>query len=270
MSSLVRKPEDRPALRIKVGQFVQLAGALLALSALAVALFSSHAGATTVSNNTVTVKMASSGAVAVSPLSDGAVVDISVAANSELDRSSLAAAGYPSGAVPIKVLECEDSGGTSENLPTKATECEPETIDSTANGQANGSLFVKGFTVYALPDPSVLGASSGTVCDASHECVLGIFANQNDFSKPHIFSAPFEVTPGSPSANDPGGSSDQGTSVKSATDSSTVSSGASASSAASSATLANTGSPTIWPWLLVSGAALLIGGTGMRLTRRWG
>jgi len=264
MSKDVQKATKSPEWRRKAGLTAQVLGALLVVSSLAAAVFSSGAGASTLSNSVVTVKVASSGAVAQSPLSDKENVDISVAANSELGRPSLEAAGFPSGAVPIKLLECADSGGLSTNLPTEAAECDPGTIDSTADVQANGSLLVKGFTVYALPDTAALGASNGTTCDDSHECVIGIFANQNDFSKPHIFSAPFQVTASATSASSAGGSSNQGISTKS----STASTSASAALSASSATLANTGSPTIWPWLLGAGAALLIGGTGVRLSRR--
>ena len=251
--------------RSKAGIAAQFLGALLVVSSVALALLSSHAGATSLTNTDVTVRIASSGAVANSPLSDGKVVDVSVAANSVLNRSSLQGAGYPSGAVPIKVLECADSGGQTANLPTKATDCEPATVISTADVQADGSLSLNGYVVYALPDTAALGSSSGTVCDGSHYCVLGIFADQNNFSKPHLFSAPFQVSPGA-SAGDPAGSgpSTQGTS----TNSKTTSSSASTSVSVAPAALANTGSPTLWPWFLVSGAALLIGGTGMRLSRR--
>jgi hypothetical protein len=263
MSKGVKRATRGPERHRKAGLTVQVLGALLVVSSLAVALFSSGAGATSLSNNLVTVKVASSGAAAQNPLSDEENVDISVSANSQLSRSSLEAAGYPSGALPIKLLECADRQGPVANLPSKAADCEPGTIESTANLQANGSLLVKGFTVYALPDAHALGASNGTTCDESHECVIGIFADQNDFSKPHIFSAPFQVTSSPTPTTTAAGSSTQGTSTKSATVSASV-----AADPASSATLANTGSPTVWPWLLGAGAALLIGGTGMRLNRR--
>jgi hypothetical protein len=236
----------------------------LVISSLAVAVFASHAGADTLSNSDITVTIAATGDKAVSPLSDGELIDISVAANSTLDESSLEAAGYSSGADVIKVLECADSGGLIANLPTKPTECEPATIDTIAGDAANGSLFVNKFTVYALPDPAVLGASSGTICNQTHECVLGIFADQNNFSKPHIFSGPFLVTSSDAAGSLPSGSVTQGTS----TNASTSANSAAAGATALPATLANTGSPTLWPWLLGSGAALLVGGTGLRLSRR--
>ena len=53
------------------------------------------------------------------------------------------------------------------------------------------------YTVYALPDTIVFGEpTSGTpVCDNGDACVIGLFSNQNDFSKPHLFTAPFYVAP---------------------------------------------------------------------------
>ena len=179
----------------RVALTLQLLGAVLVVSSIVVGVFASHAGAAALTNGMVALKDGSSGAVATNPLVNHQVVDLSVAANSTLNRSSLEAAGFPSGAVPIKVLECSDIGGQVTNLPKKPTDCEPETIDAVAGAQQNGSLFVKGFTIYALPDPVDLGVSNGTVCDdAEHQCVLGFFSNQNDFSKPHLFSGPFQVT----------------------------------------------------------------------------
>ena len=48
----------------------------------------------------------------------------------------------------------------------------------------NGSLYLKGFTIYSLPNSADLGISThGTVCDdGTNQCVLGIFTNQNDFT----------------------------------------------------------------------------------------
>ena len=118
---------------------------------------------------------------------------MSVAPNSTLSRSALEAAGFPSGAVAIKIIECADPGGLVVNLPVKVTQCDPSTLDASATLLEDGSVLDSGYTIYALPDVTVLGPSNGTLCDMSHQCVLGIFTNQNDFSKPHLFSAPFLV-----------------------------------------------------------------------------
>ena len=256
-----------------VARILQLLGAAFVVSSIVVGVFASHAGAAALSNGTVAVKDGHSGAVATNPLVNHQAVDLAVAANSTLSRSSLQGAGFPSGVVPIKVLECSDIGGQATNLPMKPTDCEPSTVDAVAGAQQNGSLFVKGFTIYALPDPADLGVSNGTVCDdAQHQCVLGFFSNQNDFSKPHLFSAPFQVVStaasnGSGSASTSGGSSG-GSSSSGASSSGSATSGASAAVSVPPATLANTGGPTLWPWLLGAGIALLVVGSVLRHVRR--
>jgi len=229
------------------------------LTAVIVGLSASHAGAS-LSNGTVTLKVGSS--VATNPLADQQSVTVAVAPNSTLDRSSLAAAGFPSGAVAIKILECSDAGGQTANLPTKSTQCEPSTIDAGATLEPDGSVLDQGYTVYALPDPNDLGVSNGTVCDSQHQCVLGIFSNQNDYTKPHVFSAPFEVTPAATN----GGTTASSTPSTSPTSSTTG--GAQAGVSVPAATLADTGAPSVWPWLLGAGFILLVGGTALRFFRR--
>jgi len=233
------------------------------VSSIVVGVSASHAGAAALSNGTVALKVSSTGAVATNPLANHQAVDLDVAANSTLSRSSLESAGFPSGAVPIKVLECSDIGGQEANLPTKPADCEPETVGSVAGAQENGSLLLKGFTIYALPDPTDLGVSNGTVCDdAEHQCVLGFFSNQNDFSKPHLFSAPFQVT-----STDATGAA-ASTSASGASTSAPSAGGASAEVSVPPATLADTGGPTLWPWLLGAGLLLLLVGSVLRYIRR--
>src|ERR1700728_1576932 len=208
---------------------LQVLGVTLVFSSVIVGVFASHAGASSLSNGTVTLNIASNGAVATSPLADGQIVDVTVAPNSTLSQSSLEAAGFPSGVVPLKVLECADLDGSVANLPKDPTDCEPATIRAASNVAENGSLLLKGFTIYALPDAADLGASSGTVCDNTvHQCVLGIFSNQLEFAKPHLFSAPFQVTP----SGLPNGA--LATSAASSSTSSSPASGASNSSSSSS------------------------------------
>ncbi len=257
--------------RSRAALTLQLLGAVLVFSSVIVGVFASHAGAVALSNGSVTIKIASNGSVATSPLPDGQVVDVSVAPNSTLSRSALEAAGFQSGAVPIKVLECTDLNGQAANLPTKPTDCEPTTIRAVGGAEANGSVLVKGYTIYALPDEADLGSSSGTVCDnTQHQCVLGLFSNQHDFTKPHVFSAPFQVTPsGLPNgaiATSASGSSSSSSS--SSAGSGSASSGASPGVSVPPATLANTGGPTLWPWLLGAGCVLLIAGSALRYLRR--
>jgi hypothetical protein len=239
---------------------MQLIGAVLVASALVVGLTASHAGAAQLSNGTVTIRMAASGssvgAVATTPLDHHQVVDVVVAPNSTLDRSSLEAAGYPSGAVPIKVLECADLNGTAANLPTKPTQCDPSTLQLVSYLDEDGSLTVPNLIIYALPDVGELGPSNGTVCDdGANWCVLGIFSDQNNFQKPHLFSTPFQVS--STVASDSASTSPTSSAA-----------GASASVSIPPATLADTGGPTLWPWLLGAGFVLLVVGSTLRYIRR--
>jgi hypothetical protein len=231
---------------------LQLLGAILVATAVIVGVFVSHAGATALSNGTVAIET-SAGTVATSPLSMHQVVTVKVGPNSTLSRSSLEAAGFPSGAVPIKIFECADPGGLTSNLPLSEKQCEPETIDPNGTALENGSMVEPGYTIYSLPDVAELGPSSGTVCDMSHECVLGIFSNQLDFTKPHMFSAPFLVNPTTSTSAD-----------TTAAATPTTIGGASAAVSVPPATLANTGGPDLWPWLLGAGAILLVAGTVLR------
>jgi hypothetical protein len=236
----------------------QLIGAILVATAVIVGVFASHAGATALSNGTVAIET-SGGTVATSPLSMHQVVTVKVGPNSTMSRSSLEAAGFPSGAVPIKILECADPGGLTSNLPLSEKQCEPETIDPNGTVLENGSMVEPGYTIYALPDTAELGNSSGTVCDMEHECVLGIFSNQLDFTKPHVFSAPFFVNPSSTS-----GGTAPATTATTTQSAATANQGASAAVSVPAAQLANTGGPDLWPWLLGAGVILLVAGTALR------
>jgi hypothetical protein len=243
---------------------LQLIGAVLIVSSVIVGLFASHAGASSLSNGTVAIKTASGGSLATNPLSNHQVVTVAVGPNSTLSRSSLEAAGFPSGAGALEIVMCADPGGQVANLPSSSSQCEPTTTDAVTNHQPDGSLVDSGYTIFALPDPNELGASNGTVCDdADHQCVLGIFSNTNDFNKPHLFSAPFQVV--STSANSGATSA---TAHGSSGTGSASSHGASANVSVPPATLADTGGPTIWPWLVGAGAILLVVGTTLRYRDR--
>ena len=256
----------------RVAFTLQLLGVMLVVCSVIVGVFASHAGAAGLSNGPVIIKIASTGSVATTPLADGQVVDVVVAPNSTLSRSSLEAAGFPSGAVAIKIVECADSDGTAASLPKSPNDCAGTTIRAVeeADVDEDGGLLREDYTVYALPDQADLGASNGTVCDNTHQCVLGIFSDQLDFSKPHLFSAPFQVTPsGLPNGAIPtSASGSSSSSSASSSGSSSASSGASPGVSVSPATLADTGGPALWPWLLGAGCVLLIAGSALRYLRR--
>jgi hypothetical protein len=246
---------------------LQLLGALLVVSSVIVGVFASHAGAADLSSGAVTIQT-SSGSTAKNPLVNNQVVDVSVGPNSTLSQSSLEAAGFPSGVVGMKVIQCEDPGGQAANLPQNLSTCAPATLDNGPGPQANGSVSIEGFTIYTVPDVAVLGASNGTTCDAAHYCVLGIFSNQEDFSKPHLFSAPFEVAGGTAPTTGSSSTGSSATGSSGSSDPQTSGAGASAGVSVSPATLANTGAPTLWPWLLGVGCILLLLGSSLRYFHR--
>jgi hypothetical protein len=97
------------------------------------------------------------------------------------------------------------------NLPTKTSDCQFDTVQSIPGANVDGSFNISNYTVYALPNNITFGeGTGGPTCDATDECVIGLFANQNDFTKPHIFSAAFYVQP---NADDGGESPGDGTNL---------------------------------------------------------
>jgi len=261
-----RRDHGKSARRIPLT--LQLLGAVLVVSSIIAGVFSTHASATPLTNGVVTLKVSPNGAVATTPLNNQQNVDVSVAANSTLSRSSLQSAGFPSGVVALKVLQCSDLNGQPANLPKKPTDCEPTTVQASADVAANGSFILQGYTIYALPDGADLGPSNGTTCDdGAHQCVLGIFSNQNDFTKPHLFSAPFQVV-STVASNSTGPPSTSGGSNSGGSSSGSASGGVTPGVSVPPATLADTGSPTLWPWLLGAGSVLLVVGSLLRYSRR--
>lgn len=263
--SVAGRPKGDSGSARRFAMILQLLGAALAISAVFVVVFATHAGAAPLSNSTVALKLSLSGPVATGPLADQHEVNVVVAPNSTLNRTALEAAGFPSGAVSIKVLECADPNGLVTQLPKSSKDCDATTIRATTELHDDGSLLFEGFTVYALPDNAVLGPGNGTVCDAENYCVLGIFTNQNDLSKPHLYSAPFQiVSMGGDSTGNSGASSARTSGSSSPSSSGSADNGSAAAVSVAPATLANTGGPTLWPWLLGSGFLLLLAGSVLR------
>jgi hypothetical protein len=236
-----------------------IGGALLAVG-IVLAIFLSNAEASTLAAGPVTLSPGS-------PYHSGQVIDITVRANTTLAEASRAAEGFPSGAVAIKVVECADPGGLAANLPTKPTGCDYNTVDSIPGAQVNGSLLITGYTVYALPDAIVFGepVDQTPICGTgNNQCVLGLFTNLHDFTKPHIFSGAFEVTP------DPKADNAIVNGAPSSTTPSTPSSPTTAAGVTTAApVLANTGVNPGSLWMIGGGSALLFAGTlGRRRLRR--
>ena len=255
-----RKGPERRGPDRKVPLILQALGAILVVSSVVVGVSSSHAGAAALSNGAVAIET-STGSLATNPLHHRDIVGVVVAPNSTINRSALEAVGFPSGAALIKVEECADPNGSPDNLPKKPSDCDPTTVFPTANLKQDGSVFLPRYRIYSVPDESDLGPSNGTVCDPAHYCVLGLFTNQNDYTKPHLFSAPFEVslTPGTSTSAAGSNSASFGLPSRQST---------SAAVALPPATLANTGGPEWWPWLLGVGFLLLVAGTSLRYFRR--
>jgi len=159
-------------------------------------VLSGPASADSLSNGTVSINTTGSVASG-TPYSSGQLVNVVVSANSTLSLSNLESAGY-TGEPAMKAVECDDPGGLVGNLPaTPVNNCDGETILSTAAVSADGSFTISGYTIYWLPDNATFGegATQKPTCGtAPNYCVLYLGPAQNDFSKPHIFSAPFLVT----------------------------------------------------------------------------
>jgi hypothetical protein len=197
---------------------------------------------------------------------DGQAITVGVGANS-----------YFTPHTRIVVLECADPGGTAANLPIDATTCDGNTVQGgTILVAANGSFSQTGYTVYLLPSP-VLGEQSNykPICNQTNYCVLYVGQDQNNFTAPKAFSAPFLIGPSgaagtaSASAGSNGSSGTAGVTTPT-TSASTSSGGAgSAVSLSGTAALANTGSPADVEWIALSGMALLLCGVvGRRFVLR--
>jgi len=115
------------------------------------------------------------------PYQNGVSLKIAVGANSSFAPNSR-----------IVIIECAAPKGS---LPVDDTTCDGNTVQSgSVLVNADGSFQVPSYTLYSLPN-NALGEApdSEPVCNSSAECVLYIGQDQNDFSQPKIFSAPFTV-----------------------------------------------------------------------------
>jgi LPXTG-motif cell wall-anchored protein len=220
----------------------------------------------------------SSPAVSLSPagnLHNGESISVSVGANSLFTPNA-----------HVNILECADPGGTAANLPKDVSTCDGNTIQgNTVLIAANGSLTETAYTLYVLPS-STLGepAHNQPVCNTSNPCVLYVGQNQEDFTAPKVFSAPFSLSPSSATTSTTpatvrstattatttaptAGSTVPETSPSVATAPASADPAVSLTSSATPSTLAETGAPTATIWLVLFGAALfVIGAVGRRRT----
>jgi len=152
----------------------------------------------TSSSTTDTPSSSDHPAVTISPSSsgyrDGQTVTVSVGPNKYFAPYSR-----------IIIIQCADAGGSTANLPTSSLTCDGNTVSGhSVLVNKDGSFSTPYFVMYSLPN-SQLGEepSNEPVCNATHQCVLFVGENQNDFTQPKVFSEPFRVQP----VTDKGGSS---------------------------------------------------------------
>lgn len=224
------------------------------------------------------------------PFTDGETVTVTVGPNGVFTPNAR-----------VNVLECADPGGTAANLPTDDSTCDGNTIQgATVLVHSDGSVSAPNYTLYQLPS-AALGEQPNfqPVCNQSSPCVLYVGQDQNNFTQPKMFSAPFTVGPAaasttttpvgagsgagtaggpaSPATGSQGTSTAPGASNGGATgagaqtagtaahEGTTAASGVSADrSAASSGTLAFTGLPADLVWLALLGAILVTVGILVR------
>jgi len=196
----------------------------------------------------------------------------------------------------VNILECADPGGKAANLPKDDSTCDGTTIQGdTVLVATDGSFSAPSYTVYSLPNATLGEQANGQpVCNATNPCVLYVGQNQNDFTAPKVFSAPFTVdptavstttvsgaatSPASGGASSPGSNttSPPGTTATTAATTAPSSSGSgidpsvslSATSAGGVTTLASTGPPARLAWIVGLGTGLVfLGSLGRRLAGR--
>ncbi len=132
--------------------------------------------------------------VALSPSSstfhDGQTITVSVGPNK-----------YFAPYARIIMIQCGDEGGTTANLPTNDSTCD----GNTSSGHSvlvnkDGSFSTSYQEIFALPDAQIGDSpDSVPVCNKTHLCVLYVGQDQNNFTAPKVFSAPFAVLPATPS-----------------------------------------------------------------------
>ena len=130
-------------------------------------------------------------------ITDQTTVEVQVPANSTLVAGD-----------SVKILECADADGRTDDLPTNSLDCDGLTIDvgKTINVGTDGTVDKTNYEIYALPSAALDESSNATpVCTATSACVLYIGQNQNDFTQPYVWSQPFYVaaTVGTPTPESP-------------------------------------------------------------------
>jgi hypothetical protein len=165
----------------------------------------------------------------------------------------------------IVIIECADPSGTAAGLPTSFNTCDGNTVQAdSVIVKDDGSFSEKSYTMYALPN-AALGEQGNwqPICSPTHKCVLFVGEDQNDFSKPKVFSQAFSFTTTAVTQSG-GAASPTSTTVAAPT------AAVSAAVSLSPATLAYTGGQAVAPWLVALGLGLFaFGAACTKVMRRW-
>jgi hypothetical protein len=165
-----------------------IAGALLATAIGSLVAFAGEAAAAASQAPAISITpSANSG-----KFNDGQIVRVSVGPNSLFIPHSR-----------VVIIQCADPGGDTSHLPVSLGTCDENTVQGdTTVVQADGSFIEPSYTMFSLPN-KVLGeqANAQPVCNLSSECVLFVGEDQNDFTKPKLFSQAFFMTAGSGSTS---------------------------------------------------------------------
>ena len=168
----------------------------------ALGVFIATAGASTPTNGT----SVPDSAVAVgtftggTPFASGQNINVVIPANSVFSPNA-----------NLAVVECSAPDGVIPMLPAA---CDGNTIQGpTLKPNADGSVNFETetsslYTVFSLPNYFTLGENpGGPVCGntAATECILYIGENQNDFTKPHLWSQPFFIDSSATDSGTPAG-----------------------------------------------------------------
>ena len=82
------------------------------------------------------------------------------------------------------------------HLPKSVANCDGNTIQGgTVLINKDGSFSASGYQCSHCPTRAWRRSEWQPVCDLSHTCVLYMGENQEDFTWPKVFSAPFTVKP---------------------------------------------------------------------------
>lgn len=156
----------------------------------------------------------------------------------------------------VVVLECADPGGRLANLPIDNFPCDGATQypDSVIFGR-DGSVAISNYQLYELPSPALaeLPNAKPACGTAAVPCVLYVGEDQNDFTQPKAFSAPFTFTGDPKISPATGAATGNGAATPPARDPSS-----SAATPATAPSLAFTGPSPLTRFAAIAGGALLL------------